>query len=60
LRVDDAALAAQEFNWLVLSIPLNRAMLTADEVFTTVELERYAEEAVRVFLAGYARGSPPK
>ena len=53
LRVDDAWLAAQEFVWLVLSIPLNRAMLSADEQFTDEELERYAEEAARVFLAAY-------
>jgi AcrR family transcriptional regulator len=53
LHIDDAALAAQHFIWLVLSIPLNRAMLTGAEDFTEAELERYADEATRVFLAAY-------
>jgi TetR/AcrR family transcriptional repressor of mexJK operon len=55
LRMDDAELAAQHFNWLVLSIPLNRAMFSGDLDFSAAELERYAEEAVRVFLAAYGR-----
>jgi TetR/AcrR family transcriptional repressor of mexJK operon len=54
LQVPDPQLAAQEFNWLVLSIPLNRAMFTLDLDFSAAELERYADEAVRVFLAAYA------
>lgn len=59
LRVDDAHLAAQHFNWLVLSIPLNEAMARpptgpADQR----ELHRYADEGVRVFLAAYARQPP--
>ncbi|HEY9376984.1 MAG TPA: TetR/AcrR family transcriptional regulator C-terminal domain-containing protein, partial [Jiangellaceae bacterium] len=58
LRVDDALLAAQHFNWLILSIPLNRAMFNGGEtVFAPGELERYADEGVRVFLAAY--GPPP-
>ena len=37
LRVPDPLLAAQEFNWLVLSIPLNRAMAyAADEPLYSV------------------------
>lgn len=57
LRMDDSLLAAQHFNWLVLSIPLNKAMFHgSDTEFTPRELERYADEAVRVFLAAY--GSP--
>jgi TetR/AcrR family transcriptional regulator, mexJK operon transcriptional repressor len=55
LRLDDAELAAQHFNWLVLSIPLNRAMFSGDLDFSAGELERYADEAVRVFLAAYGR-----
>lgn len=56
LRVPDPDLAAQTFNWLVLSIPLNRAMsLPPDRVlFAEDDLNRYADEGVRVFLAGYA------
>jgi TetR/AcrR family transcriptional repressor of mexJK operon len=59
LRVDDPLLAAQQFNWLILSIPLNKAMAyPLDEpLFAQSELERYADEAVRVFLAAY--GAPP-
>jgi TetR/AcrR family transcriptional regulator, mexJK operon transcriptional repressor len=53
LHVDDASLAAQEFVWLVLSIPLNRAMLSAGERFTDEELHRYADEAARVFISAY-------
>jgi TetR/AcrR family transcriptional repressor of mexJK operon len=58
LRTDDARLAAQEFIWLVLSIPLNRAMLSGDESFTDDELKRYADEAARVFLAAYGVRHP--
>lgn len=57
LRVEDPMLAAQHFNWLVLSIPLNTAMFRGnDNAFTQRELEHYADEAVRVFLAAY--GAP--
>jgi TetR/AcrR family transcriptional repressor of mexJK operon len=57
LQVDDPLLAAEHFNWLILSIPLNRAMLRGDTGFGREELERYADEGVRVFLAAY--GTPP-
>jgi TetR/AcrR family transcriptional repressor of mexJK operon len=57
LTVDDPLLAAQTFHWLVLSIPMNRLMFDSDEeLFSREELERYADEAVRVFLAGYGTG----
>jgi len=51
LKVDDPALAAEHFNWLVMSVPLNRAMLLADD--EQPDLDRYADEGVRVFLAAY-------
>jgi hypothetical protein len=55
LRVDDPRLAAEHFIWLVLSIPLNRAMLLGDDHgFSTEELDRYADAGVSVFLAAYA------
>lgn len=58
LAVDDAELAAAHFNWLVMSVPLNRAMLTGDDSPPpAAEIERYADEGVRVFLAAY--GAPP-
>jgi len=54
LRVDDPLLAAQQFNWLILSIPLNRAMFHGSDTGSPPgELERYADEGVRVFLAAY-------
>jgi TetR/AcrR family transcriptional regulator, mexJK operon transcriptional repressor len=53
LRVADPHLAAQQFNWLVLSIPINRAMFDPSARFTQAELDHYADEAVRVFLAAY-------
>ncbi|TDD66213.1 TetR/AcrR family transcriptional regulator [Jiangella aurantiaca] len=54
LAADDAELAAAHFNWLVMSVPLNRAMLTGDDTPpSAAELRRYADEGVRVFLAAY-------
>jgi TetR/AcrR family transcriptional regulator, mexJK operon transcriptional repressor len=53
LQLDDPQLAAQHFNWLVLSIPLNQAMFSVDLDFSAAELDRYADEAVRIFLAAY-------
>jgi TetR/AcrR family transcriptional repressor of mexJK operon len=54
LRVEDPLLAAQHFNWLVLSIPMNEAMFHgADRQYAPGELDRYADEGVRVFLAAY-------
>lgn len=54
LRADDPRLAARLFNWLVLSIPLNRAMFFPEATFTKAELKRLADEAVRIFLAGHS------
>ena len=61
LRVDDPMLAAQHFNWLILSIPLNKAMASpVDEpLFTKAELDHFADEAVRVFLAAYGADRSP-
>ena len=53
LSIDDPLLAAQHFNWLILSIPLNIAMFDPDATFTVDELEHFADEGVRVFLAAY-------
>jgi AcrR family transcriptional regulator len=55
LRAPDVRIAAEHFNWLILSIPLNRAMsLPLDKPpYTPAELDRYADEGVRVFLAAY-------
>jgi TetR/AcrR family transcriptional regulator, mexJK operon transcriptional repressor len=53
LHVPDPLLAAEHFNWLILSIPMNRAMFSGVEE-PAERLEYYADEAVRVFLAAYA------
>jgi AcrR family transcriptional regulator len=53
LHVPDPLLAAEHFNWLILSIPMNRAMFSGVEE-PVEKLEYYADEAVRVFLAAYA------
>ncbi len=56
LELDDARLAAMHFNWLVMSIPLNQAMLLGeDEPSTPAELEQYADAGVRAFLAAYRK-----
>ncbi|WP_051062758.1 TetR/AcrR family transcriptional regulator [Ilumatobacter nonamiensis] len=52
LRAPEPMLAAETFNWLVLSTPLNEAMSLPDAT-TSRDLTRYADEAVRVFLAAY-------
>jgi TetR/AcrR family transcriptional repressor of mexJK operon len=54
LRAPDARVAAQTYNWLVMSAPLNEAMLLGDDaVPNPAALRRHAREAVRVFLAAY-------
>src|SRR5450755_338157 len=54
LRVDDPPLAAAHFNWLVMSIPLNQAMLCGDDQPPgPAELDGYADAGVRAFLAAY-------
>jgi AcrR family transcriptional regulator len=55
LVVPDPLVAAQHFNWLILSIPLNTAMFRPSEQFSTEELNHWADEGVRVFLAAYRR-----
>lgn len=54
LVIDDPMLAASHFNWLVMSAPLNQAMLLGNAgIPTDEELRRHADEGVRVFLAAY-------
>jgi len=54
LRVDDPSLAANHFVGLLLWIPVNKAMFTGDHgACSQVDLEHYADAAVRAFLAGY-------
>lgn len=53
LTMDDPLLAAEQFNWLILSIPMNRAMFDAASVAETSRHAVYADAAVDVFLAAY-------
>jgi TetR/AcrR family transcriptional regulator, mexJK operon transcriptional repressor len=54
LRLEDPELAASHFNWLIMSAPLNQAMLLGtDEPLTSAELQRHVESAVRMFLAAH-------
>jgi AcrR family transcriptional regulator len=56
LHPGDRLLAAAHFNWLVMSIPLNRAMLLGeDEPPASAELNEYADAGVRAVLAAYAQ-----
>jgi TetR/AcrR family transcriptional regulator, mexJK operon transcriptional repressor len=56
LQLDDPRLAAAHFNWLVTSIPLNKAMfLGEDEALAPAELDEYADAGVRAFLAAYGQ-----
>ncbi|MFE3629025.1 TetR/AcrR family transcriptional regulator [Streptomyces goshikiensis] len=55
LKLDDPVLAARHFAWLILAVPMDRAMFFArDDIQAPAELERLADEGVRVFLAAYA------
>src|SRR6266568_5998645 len=52
LAIDDPAVAASQFNWLIMGEPLNRAMLLGDEAIPKpAELRRHASAGVRMFLA---------
>ncbi|HKA03043.1 MAG TPA: TetR/AcrR family transcriptional regulator C-terminal domain-containing protein, partial [Acidimicrobiales bacterium] len=54
LRVDDAHLAATHFNWLIMSAPMNQAMLLGrDDAPDPADLDRFADGGVRAFLAAY-------
>jgi TetR/AcrR family transcriptional repressor of mexJK operon len=56
LVMDDPLIAASHFNWLVMSEPLNKAMLLGDEAIPKpTALRRHAAEGVRVFLAAYGK-----
>jgi TetR/AcrR family transcriptional regulator, mexJK operon transcriptional repressor len=61
LRVDRPSQAASFFNWLIMSGPLNEAMLLGDRaVPKTAGLRRHCAEAVRIFLAAYADPAAPQ
>jgi TetR/AcrR family transcriptional regulator, mexJK operon transcriptional repressor len=61
LAIDDPAVAASQFNWLIMGEPLNRAMLLGDDAIPKpAELRRHAAAGVRVFLAAYGKRGPPR
>jgi TetR/AcrR family transcriptional regulator, mexJK operon transcriptional repressor len=53
LAIDDPALAAAQFNWLVLSIPMNTVMFCPSCEFSPEELDDHVAAGVRTFLAAY-------
>ncbi len=54
LAMDDPLVAASQFNWLIMSAPLNQAMLLGDDAIPkTPALRQHAAESVRMFLAAY-------
>jgi AcrR family transcriptional regulator len=54
LRAADPLLAAQNLNYLILSVPMNEAMFAGQhKPFSRRRLHRYADEAIRVFMAAY-------
>jgi TetR/AcrR family transcriptional repressor of mexJK operon len=56
LQIEDPQLAAAQFNWLIMSSPLNEAMLLGhEEPPSGAELDRHVKTGVRVFLAAYAQ-----
>ncbi|CAN7645035.1 TetR/AcrR family transcriptional regulator [Rhizobium leguminosarum] len=56
LEIDDPAVAASQFNWLIMGEPLNRAMLLGDDsIPKPAELRRHAAAGVRMFLASYGK-----
>jgi TetR/AcrR family transcriptional regulator, mexJK operon transcriptional repressor len=58
LRIEDPKLAAAHFNWLIMSAPLNRAMLSGEnEPPPAAELERFVDGGVHAFLKAYGGGA---
>jgi TetR/AcrR family transcriptional repressor of mexJK operon len=54
LSLEDPELAAEHLLWLILSVPLDQAMLLGDEMsFSEAALNRYADEGVNVFVRAY-------
>lgn len=58
LRLDDPILAANHFAGLVLWVPVNQAMFYGDDKVSEADVNRYADEGVRVFLSAYGPAGP--
>jgi TetR/AcrR family transcriptional repressor of mexJK operon len=54
LQIEDPTLAAAHFNWLIMSAPINQAMLLGPNgIPKPAELNQQANDGVRAFLAAY-------
>lgn len=53
LRIDDPSRAAEHFNWLIMSTPLNRAMFLPKETPSAANLQQSADAGVATFLSAY-------
>jgi TetR/AcrR family transcriptional repressor of mexJK operon len=54
IAMQDPILAAEHMLWLILSIPLNQAMLLGDAAsFSESDLDTYADQGVSAFLRAY-------
>jgi TetR/AcrR family transcriptional regulator, mexJK operon transcriptional repressor len=61
LAIDDPAVAASQFNWLIMGEPLNRVMLLGDGAIPKpAALRRHAAAGVLVFLASYGKRGTPR
>jgi len=61
LKLDDPVVAARHLAWLVLGIPLDRAMFCRDESrYSPEELDALADAGARAFLAAYGNGRSPR
>lgn len=57
LAVPDPALAAEQFNWLVMGAPVNRAMLLGDAAVPgPTQLRRHARACAELVVAAYRAG----
>lgn len=59
LGFEDALIAAEHLNWLILSIPLNRAMFDISAAYEAERYMRHADAAIDVFMAAYGTGANP-
>lgn len=55
LVLEDATVAATQFNWLVMGDPINRAMFFGTVHLSPKEQTRHLAQSVRVFMAAYGR-----
>jgi AcrR family transcriptional regulator len=60
LRMDDPALAASQFNWLIMSRPINEAMLLGrHDAPDPDDIVRFVDDGVRMFMKAYGPRTPP-